>query len=168
MNEREFKELRETSWRRKLSPAEEARLQNYLAAHPQGQGEFETDLALSHILAQLSDAPLSSNFTARVLQAVERESAAMPRLAFRLDALRQWLARLSPRVAWAAVLLCLGALAWQQHQWNQRSRLAQGVASVLQASAVPEPEMLQDFDAIQQLRQAPFPDDMELLAALSQ
>ena len=75
MNDSEQQKLREASWRRPLAPDEEARLQQHLAAHPDAQAGWEEDLALNHLLAQTPAAPVASNFTARVLQAVELDAA---------------------------------------------------------------------------------------------
>ena len=62
--------LRELVWRRKLTDAERAGL----GAQPEVQADLEIESRLSETLARLPDAPVPSNFTARVLQAVERES----------------------------------------------------------------------------------------------
>ena len=79
MNDSEHQRLREESWRRKLSPAEEASLRTWLAAHPDQQADWEADARLSQWLGQLPDAPVPSNFTSLVLQAVDRQEAAVAR-----------------------------------------------------------------------------------------
>jgi hypothetical protein len=168
MNERDFNELRETSWRRKLTPAEEACLQRHLAANPNAQADWEADLALTQVLTQLPEAPLSSNFAAQVWQAVARATPAPTPHPSAFAALTHWLRRLLPRMAWAVVLVGLGFLAWQQYETVQRNRMAKGIVPVLQAASLPQPELLQDFDAIRQLSQSPPPVDMELLTAFSQ
>ena len=70
-----YNRLRELSWRRELTAAEEAELRAWLAAHPEAQADWEAEAGLNEALRQLPDAPVPSNFTARVLQAVEREAA---------------------------------------------------------------------------------------------
>jgi anti-sigma factor RsiW len=163
MNERDFNELREACWRRKLTPAEEAGLLRHLAANPNAQADWEADVALTQGLTQLAEPPLSSNFTAQVLQAAARASntPAVPS-----NSLGFWLRRLMPRMAWAAAVVGLTFFAWQQYEIVQRNRMAKGIVPVL--ASLPQPELLQDFDAIRQLSQSPPSVDMELLTAFSQ
>src|SRR5438132_499646 len=66
---------RQLSWRRKLTPAEEAELRRWLEANPSAQADWESEAALTDTLGRLPDVPVASNFTARVLQAVEREDS---------------------------------------------------------------------------------------------
>ena len=66
--------LRELVWRRKLTEAEHAGLR----AQPETQADLELESRLTEALARLPDAPVPSNFTARVLQAVEREEVRGP------------------------------------------------------------------------------------------
>ena len=47
----------------------------HLAAHPEAQADWEAEAGLNDALGRLPDVAVSSNFTARVLQAVEREIA---------------------------------------------------------------------------------------------
>src|ERR1035441_8301460 len=70
-----YNRLRELSWRRKLTNAEEAQLRALLAAHPEAQADWDTEASLNAALGRLPDVPVTSNFTARVLQQVEREAA---------------------------------------------------------------------------------------------
>src|SRR5437868_14920929 len=80
MNDPVYKQLRELSWRRKLTEAEEAELHKYFAEHPEAMEDWELEGELNHLLEHLPEAPaVSSNFTARVLQAVELEMAAQDR-----------------------------------------------------------------------------------------
>src|SRR5256885_6899122 len=71
MNIPDYQRLRELAWRRKLTPAE---LAEWRAAHPEAAADAEAEAALSDALARLPDAPVPSNFTARVLQDLEREA----------------------------------------------------------------------------------------------
>jgi hypothetical protein len=167
MNEREYNELQELSWRRRLTTAEQTELQRYRAEHPEAKAAWEAEAALTRMLGHLPDVPLASNFTAQVLQAVEREVGATHDPSV-LDILAVWIRRLGPRLAWSSGLIAVALLVWQQHGATQRERVVAGAASVLQATALPGPEMLQDFDAIHQLSQLPPPTDLELLSALSQ
>lgn len=133
MNHAEYNQLREASLRRKLSPGEEARLREFLAAHPGTQGDWEADATLSTWLRQLPDAPISSNFTAQVLNAVERECrpspARVPTLRRRIAAV---LSRFGPArfAASAAILIVIGLLGYQHQAQATRERRARSVAEV--------------------------------------
>ena len=156
-----YKQLLEQSWQRKLTPEEEQSLRAWLAAHPDAQANWNQEAGLNEALAGLPDAPVPSNFTARVLQAIERDHAAEARPAatgsFFWARLR-WL----PRLAFVAVVLCAGLISYQQVQaHNNRERMR---AMVTVVSSLPSPEVLKDFNAIQALNQTP-PDE-ELLTAL--
>jgi anti-sigma factor RsiW len=168
MNERDFQQLQEAAWRRKLTPAEEAALQPFLAAHPAARDKLETDAALTHLLGQLPDAPLASNFTAQVLQAVARAAAQTGRGPAAWTVVRTWLTQRGARLGWATALAALALFAWKQHDLTQRSRVVEGMAPVLQAAALPDPQLLQDFEAIALLSPLPPVSDVELLNALSQ
>jgi anti-sigma factor RsiW len=159
-----YDHLRELSWRRELTAAEEAELRGWLAAHPEAQAEWEAEVGLNAALGRLPQAPVPGNFTARVLQAVERETAAERR---RLR--EHWLTRLHlrwlPKVAFAAVVVGAGLLSYQQVQASYRKKLAESVATVSAVSSLPSPDILKDFDAIRALNPAPAPDE-ELLTML--
>src|SRR5438105_13622263 len=70
-----YNHLREINWRRKLSAAEARQMRQWLEGHPEAHADWEAELALGEGLGRLPDAPVPSNFTARVLQAVGREQA---------------------------------------------------------------------------------------------
>jgi anti-sigma factor RsiW len=170
MNEALFNELREAGWRRALTPEEQAQVAAFLAGHPQAQAAWEEELALSEHLRGLAPAPLSSNFTARVLQAAaaeltREERAARPALArlggagFLRGLWRGW----APRFAVASVLLLLGFGGIYQQQAYSRAQTARHVALAAEVLAVPGPERLRDFEVIRAL---PPDTDDDLLAAL--
>lgn len=163
MNESEFNELRETSWRRDLTPAEEARLRSWLAERPGERADWEAEAGLNHLLDRLPDAPVASNFTALVLQEARRE-AARPARPLLVELWRKLFPRQSVGVAWAVVILCLVGLAYDQNRSKVREQRASELATL--GRAVPaDPGLLADFDAILQL---PPPDDDELFAVLTQ
>src|SRR5262245_543785 len=93
--------LQEAGWRRKLTPAEEAELQAWLAKHPEAQADWKAEVGLNEGLRGLPDAPMPSNFTARVLQAVEREEAAAGRPALTWKSTWNWLL---PKAAFVAAV----------------------------------------------------------------
>lgn len=158
-----FHKLRETSWQRKLTPAEEVEIREWLAAHPEARDDWQDEMALNHVLDNLPEVPVSSNFTARVLQAVELENAAASRSS-RPKARSFWLSFL-PKAALASVFVAMTLMAYREARFQKRQRLARSVETVSQVASLPGPEILQDFDAIQQLNRSPAPD-LELLALL--
>jgi anti-sigma factor RsiW len=158
-----FNKLRETSWRRKLTPAEESELRAWLVANPAARDDWESDAALSRVLERLPDAPVPSNFTARVLRAVEGESRAAQRQS---ESKWKWMWQpLLPRIAFAVVVLGIGFLSFHEARAARRMQLAKSVAAISEVSSLPGPEILKDFDAIRQLTPTP-PPDTELLALL--
>ncbi len=154
---------RELSWRQKLTDCDENELRAFLAAHPEARLDWEDEAGLNKLLQQLPDAPVPSNFTARVLQAVERESIVPSRARF--DGRAWWLRIFAPRAAVAAVVLGMGLFAWHHHQVERRIELARSITMISKAGPLPSPEVLANFDAIRHLSQTPAPDE-ELLALL--
>lgn len=123
------------------------------------------DARLDALLRRLPDKPLSSNFTARVVQAVEREDrrAAGPAMPW-WDVLRHPL-HLLPRLAVATLALCLGLFSFQRYETVTQARMAESVAAVAHVSSLPGPDVLQDFEVVRRLSQTPRADE-ELLALL--
>ena len=163
MNERDYKELLALSWRRKLSPQEQEQLQEHLLQDAEARAVWEEEGALNEALDMLPAAPLSSNFTAQVLRALEVDEK-------KTSARRRgsaWLTSLLPRLGWAAAV---GILAWggvAYHKQNQRREWAESVTAVSAVAALAGPELLQDFEAIDRLRQiSQVATDEELLDAL--
>jgi hypothetical protein len=153
--------LRESSWRRKLTETEQAELRAYLAANPDARADWEMESALNAVLTRLPDAPVPSNFTARVLQAVELEEARPRGWSWRWN----W-HTLVPRVAFAAVVITFTGLAFHDHEiYSQRAALARSVAFVTGGQPAPSPEALENFDAIRRMSQPQHADD-ELLALM--
>ena len=111
---------------------------------------------LRELLSRLPDAPVSSNFTARVMQAVELEER---------QAARRWnwhwnWRSLMPRVAVTSVALVMAGLVVQQHEVNaHRTQLAEDVAHVTTAQPLPSVDALQNFDAIQRMSQPAHADE---------
>lgn len=101
MNEQEYNELRESSWRRPLDAAEDARARAYLAANPAAQREWELDAELTQLLAQAPNAPVPSNFTHQILAALDQEARLTAQRAFAGAGWRRW--RLRPMPGWPGV-----------------------------------------------------------------
>jgi anti-sigma factor RsiW len=159
-----YNHLRELSWRRGLTGAEEAELHAWLTTHPEARADWEAEAGLNAALGRLPDAPVPSNFTARVVQAAEREAAADRR--GRKGNWWRWLrVRWAPKAAFAVMLVGVGLISYHQVQSVQRKKLAQSVATVSAVSSLPGPEILRDFDAIRVSNPLPPPDE-QLLAVL--
>lgn len=150
-----YQRLRETSWRRPLTEAELTELRAWLAAHPEYQVEAESDAALTRSLAELPDAPVPSNFSARVLQAIERESQNAGRVDPRARV--PWWRVLVPRLAAVTVVLGIGMIVYRHHQSVKQTELA-GTAKEFVAVAAAAPQagltVFEDFEAIRRMGQA--------------
>lgn len=157
--------FRELNWRRKLTAAEEAQLLSWFARHPEARVDWEAEAALTDVLARLPDAPVPTNFTARVTQAVERESAraARHREPF-VPSWRIW-TRWLPGAAGAALAIGLGVISYQRVCEARRFELARSVATLSEVATLPNPQVLEDFDAIHAMSQKPTADE-ELLKLL--
>lgn len=155
-----YQKLCEIGWRRPLTEAEQAELRAWLVTHPEAQAEVEADAALSVALEKLPDAPLPSNFTARVLQAIEREAVAKKRVSpGEAPWWRVWL----PRFAVAFLLVGGGFFVWQNHSLKQQE-LTSAARQVANTELFSDPGVLTDFEVIASLSPAESVADEGLLA----
>jgi len=166
MNEQAYNELLEAASKRKLTSEEEARLQALFLESPDAQMAWEEEMALSDALRQMPEAPVASNFTARVMQAVEYEQAGQGRPAAWLHWLR--LLVWSRKAVAGGALACLIAGVFYTQQIVARDEKAKNLATVSSVAQLPGVEVLKDFDMIQRLGQAPKMVDLELLEGLEQ
>lgn len=147
---------REWIWRRPLTAAERAAA----GAEPDLELEVELESRLTEGLKQIPDVPVASNFTARVLAAVDREEAARA-------ASRSWAWNwrvLLPRVVATAAILVFTGTVWERYEVrSQHSILVKSIAQVTYSKQVPSLDAIYDFDAIQRMSQ-PVAADKELLA----
>jgi anti-sigma factor RsiW len=171
MNNDEFQTWLETLQRRPLTPAERTELEAFLSRHPEHRETWDQESALTQLLVDLPEAPLSAGFTSRVIAATSlARQPARPALPF-----LRWLRLPRPALGFAAtaLVLALGFLGLMIHQSHARTQLVHSVADLsrqieLAASAteLPAVQLLQDFEAIHRLDEPhPLADD-ELLAAL--
>ena len=173
MNDAEFNLLLENATRRKLTAGEEARLHAHLASDPSAKAVWEEEMALSQLLHRLPDAPLATNFTAQVLEAVEREERQhrrTPRILRRLG-----LRRPVQQFAAACLLLVVLASSYWQYRTVQRERMALALANVArsvetvsQVASLPPAEMWNDYEFISRLRQTRPEADEKLLNMLKE
>jgi len=122
----------------------------------------DTQGQLRRLLSRLPDAPLASNFTAQVLQAIELEEMRRSRWH-----LLDWNWRVFfPRAAGLTVTVGLAVVVFHQHEMSvQRRQLASSVA-IVAAQPMPSLDALKNFDAIRRMGQTARPDN-ELLALAS-
>lgn len=149
-----YQRLREIGWRRPLTEAEQAELRAWLAAHPDHQADAEAEALLTQALAKLPDAPMPSNFTARVLQAIEREDAG-PQRAGQSPA--GWWRVLLPRLAVVSVITVVGLFAYLHRQTVKQEELAEAAkrfVTVAGSGPLSDPAVLEDFEVIRRMGQA--------------
>jgi anti-sigma factor RsiW len=166
MNDPVYQRLREVSWQRRLTETEEAQMREHLATHPEVQADWDLELSLNHAFDQLPDAPLASNFTAQVLQAVEREAAAQARASQKGWGSKWLVWNWMPKVAATVVALGSCVFFYHEHQINARTAMANSVVMVSEAVSASNPELMEDFDAIRQLGDPKPKADTELLALM--
>jgi anti-sigma factor RsiW len=155
--------LAEALRRGQLTPAEQAEADAFLARHPEVRAEWEEELNLSNLLHQVPDVPVSSNFTARVMDACRRSAASHAEIGFLSG---NWFSRWFPRLAACTAAAGLAFLSYHQHQLAERRDLAKSLVEVARLPGGASIELLQNFEAIQRLNHVPVEVDRELIAAL--
>src|SRR5688500_774591 len=158
-SDNEINELITRALRGQLSAAEQRELERRLESEPALREEYEQERALEQILERLPNVPVSTNFTARVMQSVragerQRTPARMPWFRFRF-------ARLATGLA---VVTVAGVLTLQQYRQAQRQEMVRSVASFGEvASALNQADaphlVFRDFETIQRY---PMPAESEL------
>ena len=144
--------LRDAAWRRDLTPGEAAQLQAWLAEHPGAATDWDAEVALTQTLNRLPDAPVPSNFTARVLQRAAHRPVRHTRESGHWASIWH---RFLPRVAIAMVAVVAGVLTYGEYQATQRTRMARSVATISHVAAGPSAEVVvRDFDTIRRLGEA--------------
>jgi anti-sigma factor RsiW len=160
-----YDQFREISWRRKLTPSEQARLADWLSAHPEAEADWASESALNDALNALPSVPVSSNFTARVVASAQnqhdRQTASALSFGWMGHFWRNWL----PKSTLAAVVLAAGLLSYNLFLVNRRAEVARSLAAVSEVPSLPSPEILKDFDTIAVLSSSP-PADEELLKVM--
>jgi len=120
----------------------------------------ELDRRLTEALARLPDAPVASNFTARLMQSIDLEESAAQRRPARWN----WHALL-PRFAAVTAAVVLAGIGFRQYEVSsQRHAIADSIAMV-STQPMPSVDALKNFDAIRRMSQPAHADD-ELLALL--
>ena len=157
-----YQRLREIGWRRSLTDAEQAELHVWLAAHPEAAADFGQEAALNDALAKSPDAPVSSNFTARVMAAIERDETAQRRASSRPQA--QWWRVFIPRFAVAIVAIVCVTLGYRHNAALQRIELTNAAKQIAESRALSDMSVIEDFETIRSLNPAEATVDETLLA----
>lgn len=156
-----------------LTDHEAEQFQQELRRDPEMRASWEEEQALERCLQALPNAPVSSNFTARVLQAARREEPS-PKVERRSKSVFQWLRwhMALPLVGAAAVSLIL----FQMKERTARQELAATAKVVADIagqiapakSASTKVELLGNFEAVRTLAHVPAEGgmDVELYMAL--
>jgi anti-sigma factor RsiW len=161
MHDSDFQKFKEINSRRPLNLLELSRLRRFLAGHPEFQRQWEEDAALDRLLHRLPSAQVSSNFTARVMQAAQRAPARSGWKAWWFPARSIWL----PWLGLGAAMVCVGLLSFHGYQSTRRAQAARDLASVSRLATLAPMAWLKDFDTIDRLNKVQVADD-DLLAAL--
>jgi hypothetical protein len=163
----DYQNLLEASWRRPLTPVEQDQLRNFLAAHPQCQATWDQDAALNRLLQRLPTAAVSTNFTARVLEAAQRLPA-WSAWRWRLPLIPWVSARWLPRAVLAAAMICCGLFSFHEYQVLGLSQIARALPNVSPLAARMPIDWLQNFPTINRLNKVKVADmaDDDLLVAL--
>ncbi|HEY3854819.1 MAG TPA: hypothetical protein VGO67_10535 [Verrucomicrobiae bacterium] len=161
MDNADYQKLKEAGWRGPLSAAEEERLRRALASKPDLQAHWDEEVALNRLLSRTPPPRVSSNFTARVMQAARTTPPRHIGWSERFAPF-QWLSRSwMPRLALGLAMVCCGVISFREYQAVHRARMVHELANV---GGVPM-EWLKNFDTIDRLNKVSVADD-DLLAAL--
>jgi len=150
---------RDLIWRRSLTEAEQEELRAWLLEHPEAAAELDTDFPLNRDLEQLPGATVSSNFTARVMQAIDAEiESARPTRPH-----SPWWRTFLPRIAIAGLMLLAGISFWYQRS-ARHQELVTTAREVAASDLIATPELLTDFNTIARLTPPGVLPDESLLA----
>ena len=161
-NDPVYQRLREMSWRRALTEAERAELRAWLTAHPEAAADIEAEAALTHALANSPDAPAPSNFTTRVMAAIQQDEAAQARS--KAGPLTHWWRVLVPRFAVATVIIIGIVFAYRHNANVRRIELAQAAQQLSEARILSDATVIEDFETILCLNPVETIADENLLA----
>lgn len=162
MNKASYNQLKEKSWVEPLSAEEAAELRRYVGANPELQQDWDEDAALTTALNRLPNAPVSSNFTALVMQAVERaeREPERKRTPWRAFWRHGWLSKFGIALA----MLCLGTFSFHEYQMAARAKLAADVKAFAETAPIPQVDWLKNFDTIEQMSKVQVADNELMMA----
>ena len=139
-------------------------MRKFLAEKPSATEEWEREGALNRLLEQMPAAPVSSNFTARVVACARAGERASTRR--EEETAVPWIFRsFWARCVAGTAMVCAGFFSFQEYQVTHRAREAREIAAASQLAALPPMEWWNDFDTIQRLDKVNVADD-DLLSVL--
>ena len=157
-----YQRLKEIGWRRALTDAEQAELRAWLATHPEAAADIELDAALNSTLAKSPDAPMPSNFTARVMAAIEQDAAAQRRATSRPKA--SWWRVFIPRFAMASLVVVTVGVGIRHNAATKRTELTDAAKQIAESRALSDMAVIEDFETIRNLNPVESTVDENLLA----
>lgn len=170
MNDTEFKQLIESSWRAKSNAADEARLHEHFALHPEARAAWAEETELTSLLSKVSAPAVSTNFTSLVMQRIDREEQKHRSNPFEFLNRHFFRFAIGRSVAFAVILLGVGVVTYQQYLVREREHVADSVARLSTAADIPSldnsAKIWRDFESINRMSKTSGEADLELLAAL--
>ena len=157
-----YQRLREIGWRRVLTEAEQAELRAWLVAHPEAAPDIKQEAVLNAAIAKYPNAPVSSNFTARVMAAIEQDEVAQRRASSRPKT--HWWRAFIPRFAVVALVVVTVALGYRHNAAVQRTELTDAAKQIAEGRALSDMAVIEDFETIRSLNSAEATVDENLLA----
>ncbi len=155
-------ELLAAGLKRPWTNEEEAQLASLSPSDAEEKARLQEESNLNRLIRELPSPAVSSNFTAQVLQAATAQPPRPRPWGWALP-MRRWL----PATAGLAAIFLAGIFVQTQIQLAHRQNSAKQLATFSQTAPMPALELLQDFDAIHNLSQAPRQnEDDRVLAAL--
>lgn len=162
MNKTTYNQLKEKSWVEPLSAEERAELRQYLAANPELQQDWDEEASLTIALNRLPNVAVSSNFTALVMQAVQRYETQAERKRSLWRSF--WRFGRLPKFAVALAMFCLGTLSFHEYQQVARAKLAADVKEFAETAPIPQVDWLKNFDTIEQMSKVQVADNELMMA----
>ena len=164
MNATAFEKLLAIASRRELTAAEVAELQALINGRPDLKAVWQEEEQLNRLLRKLPEPAVPTNFTARVLEQVQKQPVSRPSVLSLASLRGLWRFRYALRVA--AVVL-LGAVVIGVHERRAANENAlRSWLTALPADGLAEVELWSDFEAIRHLPSEPLPSIHELADAL--
>jgi anti-sigma factor RsiW len=157
-----FQRLREIGWRRALTETEQAELRSWLTAHPETQAEVDSEAALNRALASTRDLTVPTNFTVRVMEAIQRDEAAKTRSD--PPERSNWWRVFLPRFAIASAVIVVVAIGYRNSLAVKQTALANAARQLAETRALPDISVMEDFETIRNLDSTTLTVDENLLA----
>lgn len=169
MKNRSYQDWIDLHWQRTLTPEETGQWEAFLRENPNHHEAWKWDHQLIEGVHQLEDAPLSNNFTSRVIRSVEHLQPDSPLQEDRKQRresgwFSKWWSLPAIRMAGTSAILLAGFWIWQ---WDPKApNMVESITTVTEAETVPTLDELENFDAISGLAQTSTEVDWELVFAM--